>query len=36
VVEVAPPLDPSGVTALNAATVLFEMICVMAESRFGS
>jgi len=31
-VEVAPPLDPSGVTALNGATILFEMLCVMATS----
>ena len=31
VVEVSPPLDPSGVTALNAATILFEMLCIMAK-----
>ena len=30
VVEVSPPLDPSGVTALNAATLLFEMLCLIA------
>ena len=30
-VEVAPSLDPSGVTALNGATILFEMLCLMAE-----
>ena len=30
VVEVSPPLDPSGVTALNAATILFEMLCLLA------
>ena len=29
VVEIAPPLDPGGVTALNGATILFEMLCVM-------
>ena len=34
-VEVAPSLDPSGTTALNGATILFEMLCVMATSRFG-
>jgi len=37
VVEVSPPLDPSGNTALNAATILFEMLCILAvqvsESR---
>ncbi|MDH3673277.1 MAG: agmatinase [Gammaproteobacteria bacterium] len=32
VVEVSPPLDPSGVTALNAATILFEMLCVLVEA----
>ena len=32
-VEVAPPLDPSGTTALNGATILFEMLCVMASAR---
>lgn len=31
VVEVSPPFDPSGNTALNAATLLFELLCVMAE-----
>ncbi len=35
VVEVSPPFDPSGNTALNAATILFELLCVMA-SRDGS
>jgi guanidinopropionase len=34
-VEVAPSLDPSGVTALNGATILFEVLCVVAESHFG-
>lgn len=34
-VEVAPSLDPTGATALNGATILFEMLCVIAESRFG-
>lgn len=32
VVEVAPPFDPSGVTALAAATIMWEMLCVIAES----
>lgn len=29
-VEVAPPFDPSGLTALTGATVLFELLCVLA------
>ena len=29
-VEVSPPLDPTGVTALTGATMLFELLCVMA------
>ena len=33
VVEVAPPWDPSGTTALVAATVMYELLCVLAESR---
>ena len=32
VVEVSPPLDPSGMTALNAATILFEMLCLLSLS----
>ena len=32
VVEVSPSLDPSGTTALNGSTILFEMLCVMAGS----
>ncbi len=31
-VEVAPPLDASGITALAGATLMFEMLCLMAES----
>jgi len=30
-VEISPPLDPSGTTALNGATILFEMLCLLAE-----
>ncbi len=30
VVEVSPPLDPSGITALAGATMLFELLCVLA------
>ena len=31
--EVAPVFDPTGQTALNAANLLFEMLCVIADSR---
>ena len=31
--EVAPMFDPTGQTALNAANLLFEMTCVIADSR---
>ena len=33
VVEVAPPYDPSGNTALVAATIMFEILCVLADAR---
>src|SRR5579872_3521623 len=32
VVEVAPPFDPSGNTALTGATLMYEILCVVAES----
>ncbi len=32
VVEVAPPFDPSGNTALVGATLMFEMLCVLADA----
>ena len=32
VVEVSPPFDPSGVTALNAASILFEILCLLAPA----
>lgn len=32
VVEVSPPFDPSGQTALVAANLMFEIVCAMAES----
>jgi guanidinopropionase len=35
VVEVSPPFDPTGVTALVGAAMLFELLCVVADSRFG-
>ena len=31
-VEVSPPLDPSGVTALNGATIVFEILCLLAQN----
>jgi guanidinopropionase len=31
VVEVSPPFDPSGVTALAAANIAFELLCLLAE-----
>lgn len=32
VVEVAPPFDPSGTTALVGATLMFEILCVLAKA----
>ncbi|UPY35923.1 agmatinase [Sediminicoccus sp. KRV36] len=32
-VEVSPPYDPSGGTAMVGATMMFEILCLMAESR---
>ncbi len=32
VVEVAPPFDPSGNTALAGATMMFEILCLLAEA----
>ena len=31
-VEVAPPWDPSGTTGLNGVTMMFEILCLMAEN----
>jgi guanidinopropionase len=33
VVEVAPPFDPSGNTALVAATIMYEILCNLAQSK---
>lgn len=33
VVEVSPPYDPAGITALAGATVMFEILCLAAEAR---
>jgi guanidinopropionase len=35
VVEVAPPYDQTGNTALVGATMMFEIICLIADARFG-
>lgn len=35
VVEVSPPFDPSGNTAVVAATMMFEILCVLSESVAG-
>ena len=32
VVEVAPPFDPTGYTALTGATLMFEILCVVADA----
>ena len=31
VVEVSPPFDPSGITSLIAATIMYEILCILAE-----
>ena len=31
VVEVSPPFDSSGITALIAATIMYEMLCILSE-----
>lgn len=36
VVEVAPPFDPSGNTALVGATLMFEILCVVADAVAGT
>jgi guanidinopropionase len=33
VVEVSPPFDPSGNTALVGATLMFEILCLLADAR---
>jgi guanidinopropionase len=32
VVEVSPPFDASGITALVGATMLYEILCILAEA----
>ena len=33
VCEVAPPLDPTGITCINAANLMFEILCLVATAR---
>ena len=33
VCEVAPPLDPTGITCINAANLMFEILCLVATTR---
>ena len=35
VVEVAPPYDQAGNTALVGATIMFEILCLIADRHFG-
>ena len=35
VVEVAPPYDQTGNTAMVGATMMFEILCLIADSRYG-
>jgi guanidinopropionase len=32
VVEVAPPFDPTGITAINGANIMYELLCVVAAA----
>ena len=34
-VEVAPPFDVGTITAFNGASILFEILCLLAEARLG-
>jgi len=36
VVEVAPPYDQTGNTALVGASIMFEILCLVADSNFGA
>src|SRR5437773_3171049 len=36
VVEVAPPFDPTGNTALVGATIMFEILCLIADRQFSN
>ena len=30
---IAPPLDPTGITCINAANLMFEILCLVAAAR---
>jgi guanidinopropionase len=32
-VEVSPPFDTGGITSITAATILFELLCILAQAR---
>ena len=34
-VEVSPPFDPSGNTALIAATIMYEILCIIADAKYS-
>jgi arginase family enzyme len=34
-VEVSPPFDPSGYTALITATIMYEMLCIIADAKYS-
>lgn len=36
IVEVAPPFDSSGNTALIAATIMYEILCIIADAKYSS
>ena len=36
VVEVSPPFDSGGITSLAGATIMYEILCVLAESLAGT
>jgi guanidinopropionase len=33
IVEVSPPFDTGGITSMTAATILFELLCMLAQAR---
>ena len=36
IVEVSPPFDSSGNTALIAATIMYEILCIIADAKYSS
>lgn len=35
IVEVSPPFDSSGNTALIAATIMYEILCIVADANYS-